>query len=111
MNDDPQEHLPLATPCSTAAKVAAKVAVDHAVARLDLGSLVVTANVWQLWQFGHPQVVLPKPDELGEQWALSVLLAVSPHRPCRWVRLAEGQRLANVPADDLHWLLAGWSER
>lgn len=54
---------------------------------------------------------LPKPDELGEQWALSVLQAVSPHWPCRWVRLEEGQRLAEVPADKLHQMLAGWSER
>ena len=99
------------------------------------------ADVWHLWQMGHTAVAgtmgplgselspeqaavvlslvrrggtvyaLPKPDEAGEQWALSVLQAVSPHRPCRWVRLEEGQRLSEVPADEFHRLLAGWSER
>jgi hypothetical protein len=55
--------------------------------------------------------VLSSRHRLGEACAVSVLREVAPYRPCRWIKLDKDQRPGDLPADDLHRLLAGWSER
>jgi DNA primase len=55
-------------------------------------SLVLSAG--QVW-------VMPNGDKEGEQFAQSLLVRLSPHRPVRWMKLRNGDRPTDLSKDEL----------